>query len=78
MRNNYAISHDYNKCNGGIAMKKTYETPVAKRVEFRFEDQVLAASGYEGGQYNYDNSGKCYQAVPNCNTYPFSLRNLQQ
>ncbi len=26
-------------------MKKTYETPTAQKIEFRYRDQVVAASG---------------------------------
>lgn len=26
-------------------MKKTYETPMAEKIEFRYEDQVVASNG---------------------------------
>lgn len=32
-------------------MKKTYEAPTVERVEFKYRDQVVAASGLPCGSY---------------------------
>lgn len=39
-------------------MKKTYETPTVEVVEFKYRDQVVAASGAPG-QYGHTGYGKC-------------------
>ena len=40
-------------------MKKTYETPVAEKIEFCYEDQVVASSGENCIAYILTGSGSC-------------------
>lgn len=47
-------------------MKKTYEKPLAEKIQFNYSTQVVASDrsdwfAYAGGMANYqDNSCKCY------------------
>ena len=49
-------------------MKKTYETPVAEKIEFCYEDQIVASLG-AGCSYQWSNVGEkmCdnWEQVPN-------------
>ncbi len=55
-------------------MKSIYEKPFAEKVEFRFEKQVVAASGdFTGGEGNRDNTGVCqFVAGAGCNFIYYS------
>lgn len=49
-------------------MKKNYEKPMVNRVNFSYEEQIVAESGAGGkGQMNNnDNSDNCNWMVTNC------------
>lgn len=50
-------------------MKRAYNKPYARKVEFSYEDQVVVASGYHsGGISNRDDTKTC-QFWGACNVY---------
>lgn len=55
-------------------MKSIYEKPFAEKVEFRFEKQVVAASGdYPGSEGNRDDTDVCqWQRGTGCNIIQYS------
>ena len=66
-------------------MKRTYKTPKAIHVDFQYEEQVRADSGYVSGYGDSDRHGYCQQNSPTscrqfwfdstyCASDPWSLR----
>ena len=50
-------------------MKRIYSKPVARRVAFSYQEQVMAQSGYNNGDIsNRDDTKKCQFFSGTCNT----------
>ena len=70
-------------------MKRMYQTPKAKAIDFCYDEQVVAASGNVADYGDPQEIGRCQQSSPTscmafwnenypgkCTHTPFSLRNI--